>query len=89
LRGTTHTNTSDYLNLGEPLLHLNLYDSISGEKVFEYVCYGEQTLLEVVSKFYCLIARLEGRDHSQHINSYCLIEENFYYQGPSAKKKIE
>lgn len=74
LKANTHTNNSEYLLIGEPLIHINLYDSINGEKVFEYVFFGEQTLLDVVSKFYCLIARLEGKESSQHINSYCLID---------------
>jgi hypothetical protein len=57
--------------------------------VFEYVAYGDQTLLDVVAKFYCLIARLEGKETMHHLNSYCLIEDNFYYYGNLAKKKIE
>ena len=82
-------NNSDFIAAGESLVHVNLYDSINGEKVFEYVCYGEQTLLDLVSKFYCLIARLDNKEHAHHFNSYCLIEENFYYNGNAAKKKIE
>ena len=88
LRTITHPTSADGLQLGEALLHLSLYDSINGEKTFEYVCYGEQTLLEVVTQFYCLIARLEGKQQA-HLNSYCLIEDNFYFQGSQARKKIE
>lgn len=89
LKTSLHTNTSEFLQMGESLLHINLYDSINGEKVFEYVAYGDQTLLDVVAKFYCLIARLEGKESMHHLNSYCLIEDNFYYYGNLAKKKIE
>ena len=80
---------NDCIPPGEPLVSISLYDSINGEKVYEYLCYGEETLLEVVCKFYCLIARLEGKESIHWANSYCLIEDNFYYHGNTAHKKID
>jgi hypothetical protein len=82
-------NASSSLGKGESLVHLSLYDSVNCEKTHEYVCFGEQTLLEAVCAFYCLIARLEGKEQTHHLNSYCLIEDCFYYHGPQARKKVE
>jgi hypothetical protein len=36
-----------------------------------------------------LISRLEGKENSHWNNSYCLIEDNFYYHGNAARKKVE
>jgi hypothetical protein len=79
----------EYLPVGEPILTISLYDSINGEKTFEYNCHGEQTLLDLACRFYCMIARLEGREGNHWNNSYFLIEENFYFHGNVARKKID
>jgi hypothetical protein len=73
----------------EAILTVALYDSINCEKTFEYNCHGEQSLAEVAARFYCMIARLEGRENNHWSNSYFLIEENFYFHGNVARKKVE
>jgi hypothetical protein len=36
-----------------------------------------------------MIAKLENREASHWANSYCLIEDSFYFHGNVARKKIE
>ena len=43
----------------------------------------------MASKFYCLIAKHEGKENSHHLNSYFLIEENFYFYGHQVKNNID
>lgn len=78
------------LQPSDALISLNFYDSVNGEKQHEFVCHGKQTLLDLAKQFYCLIAKLENLDQqANYLDSYFLIEENFYFYGNNARQKIE
>lgn len=44
------------------LVHVNYYDSHNCEKQYEFVCYSEQTVLNLVEKFKCLIEILGNEE---------------------------